>query len=381
MEFRSVGEVLTQAQATADWTAVRALVEQIHHMPTLPADLRGVLAERLAGVAESYRGKEDDFVEHALALIADVAGDEVFDAALFRRHFLSRSTDAERPLPGLFETVVGTARRLRDARRLEEALAGAGTSGILCGSTSYGPFHNVRSSSDLDFVVVIKGGADALSVAARLRGLAGASPASVEQACARAKLFKDHYDDGHTAFSHKIDMWDDRPDPLLSKTGIRGDYKLSLHLLTARLLGYALADKSARLDRETAGGLRTVRDYRNTKTFRADVLRSFTGREHREEAKLDEAIEGWLRTTTAYRFDKTGSYCPGFLQTLLLPLIDLRWDDLECRRDLRVFERKFFERYRTEKRLSPHNLLVPSYSHPRSEIFAPHVTREFNRDR
>jgi hypothetical protein len=382
MEFRSVGEVLTRAQVTADWTAVRALVEQSHHMPALPADLRGALAERLAGLAESYRGNEDGFVEDALALIADVADDEVFDADLFRRHYLSlpRSAEAETRLPGLFETIVETARRLRDARRLEEVLAGTRTSGILGGSTSYGPFHNVGSSSDLDVVVVIEGGADALSAIARLRGLAGASPASVEHACARAKLFNDRYDDGHTAFSHKIEMWDDAPDPRLTETTISGHYKLSLHLLTARLLGYALAESSARLDRETAGGRRTVRDYRDTTTSRADVLRSFTGREHREKPELTEAVEGWLRTTTAYRFDQSGSYCPGFLQTLLLPLIDLRWDELECRRDLRVFERKFFERYRTEKRLSPHHLVFPSYSHPR-QIFAPHVTREFNRDR
>ncbi|MFG1919029.1 hypothetical protein [Micromonospora sp. NPDC048898] len=380
-QLDSVGEILASAYATTDLSRLRALIEQARHLPFLPAELRDALAECLTGLVGDFRGREDRFVAYVLAVIAEVSRDEVFDVGLFRRHYGPGRAAPGEPLPALFEAAVETARRLRDAWRIEDALAGTGTSGILCGSTSYGPFYNVRSTSDLDFVIVIETAAAAAVVADRLGGLPGVAPASVELLRTRAGLFRDRYDDGRTILSHKIRLWTDRDDSMLVGAGLPGDYPLSLHLITERVLGYALVESSPTLERSTVGGVRTVRAYRDTRTTRPDLPRTFAGRELPVLADLTEAASGWLRSTTACQFDDADCYCPGFLQTILLPLLDLRWDERGCRPRLRAFERKFRDRYLIERARSPHALLRPSFTHVRREVFAPHIIRSFDEGR
>lgn len=377
----SVGEVLAQAHAATDLDRLRALVEQARHLRLPPSDLRDALSECLTSLVGDFRGAEEQFVCYVLAVIAEVAGDETFDAELFRRHYSQDVQTAGRQSPTLFETVVETTRRLRDAWRLEDALVGTGTSGILCGSTSYGPYFNVSSASDLDFVIVIENAAAAPVVAKRLDHLAGADPESVELLQVRAELFRDQYDNGHTALSHKVRLWANQDDQMLGRTGLPGDYNLSLHLLTDRVVGYALVESSRTLDRSTAGGIRTVRDYRDTEATRPDLPRTFAGREHPVRPELERVTQGWLRSTTAYQFDDADSYCPGFLQTILLPLLDLRWDDRLCRTRLRAFERKFRDRYLAERARLPHSLLRPSFTHVRRDVFAPHIIRLFDGER
>lgn len=350
------------------------------YQPLPPADLRDALAECLTGLVNDFRGEEEHIVAYVLVVLAELAGEETFDVELFRRHYGAGRSIPGRSMPTLFEATVESVRRLRDTGRLEEVLAGSGTSGILCGSTSYGPFYNVRSASDLDVVIVIETASAAAVVADRLRRLAGVNPESVALLRARADLFRDRYDDGRTTLSHKVRLWTGPDDPMLAETGLPGDYQLSLHLVTDRVLGYALVESTPVLERRTVGGVRTVRDYRDTATTRPDLPCTFAGREHPVLARVEPVILGWLRSTTACQFDDADCYCPGFLQTLLLPLLDVRWDERNCRPRLRAFERKFRDRYMLERARSPHALLRPSFTHLRRAVFAPHVIRVFDGD-
>jgi hypothetical protein len=391
VRHRYVCDVLRSANQTANWGRARALYEQCRHIRRsrtkrhLPNDLRGALAECLSDLAVSYCGREELFVEHSLAVFAEVNNRETFDNELFAADYRDRA-GSKGGLPGSFETVVETSRRYRDARRLALALADAGTSGILCGSVSYGPFYNVRGhhrakpASDLDLIVVVHDTAQLSAIADCLSGLAGADRGSVDRFRARAEIFTDRCDDGMTVLSHKVRLWADCADSLLAGTGLRGDYQASLHFLTRQTFGYALVESSTALTQAAAGGRRTVRDYRETWICRADLTRTFAGREHAVAPQMDAIDGGWLRSMTAYVFDETDCYCPGFLQTTLLPVPELLWDELGVRPDLATFTRKFYDRYRHEKSRNPDGLLRPSLTHVRRDAFAPYIIRQFDLD-
>jgi hypothetical protein len=386
-----VGDLLTAAYGVADWSEARALFAQCQQIRggrpvrLIPDDLRDTLAVRLSSLMASYLGREELFVGHAFAVFAEATGRETLDASLFRRLYGDRSRARSSRQPATFETVVETARRLRDLNGLRGLLSGTGTSGIPCGSVSYGPFYNVRgwtprhAASDLDLVIVA-GDLDTLpAIAERIAGLPGADEASSERLRVRAALFHDRYDDSRTVFSHKVAMWTDRRDPVLELAGVPGAYQLSLHILSQRTLSNVLVESSTRLTRATAGSSRTVLDYRETRNARPDRLRTFAGLEHRVGARLEPAELGWRRWLTAYQFDDSGRYCPGFFQTILLPRFDPRWDDLDSRPGLHAFQRKYLERLRHERARDRHALLLPSLTHVRRDEFAPHVVAEFDR--
>ncbi|NKE59963.1 hypothetical protein FXN61_25450 [Lentzea sp. PSKA42] len=389
VQHRYVCEVLLAANRTANWGRTRGLYEQIRHIHRsarpVPGVVRDALAEDLAGLAFSYEGQEHLFAEHALGVLAEVDGRETFDSALFLEYYLDRSGVAD-GFPSLLETVVETSRRHRDARRFAQALAGTSTSCVLCGSMSYGPFYNVhghhdeKPASDLDLVIVIDNAAQLDGIAERMLGLDGVDHTSVEQLRARAAVFVDRFDDGATAFSHKVRLWTNEVDQWLDGTGLRGDYVVSLHFLTRRVLGYVLVESSAELTRSGAGRLRNVRDFRDTATQRADLPRTFAGREYPAAPQVEEVEAGWLRWATAYLFDETDSYCPGFLQTILLPEPKVLWDGLGVRAPIVTFVRKLHDRCRLERGSNPNALLRPSLAHVRLDVFAPHVVRRFDQD-
>lgn len=362
-----VCDLLAAAYAVADWARVRALLvqcQEIHaaRLP-VPIDLRDSLAACLSDLAASYPGREELFLEHAGVVFAEAAGHETLDQEVYRTLYDERWGSDH--LPGAFETVVETARRLRDLNRLRTLLSGTGTSGGLCGSVSHAPFYNVRASSDLDVLIFVDT-PDALpDLVEGIAALPGASPASVSQLRARAAVYRDQYDDGLTVFSHKVVMGE--------------DYRLSLHVITLRTLAYVLVESSTTLTRATAGSHRGVRDYRDTMTSRPDRTRSFGGREHKVSSIPEPAELGWLRWVTVYRIDDADRYCPGFLQTILQPRFDLLWDDLGCAPRLRVFDRKYLDRLRYEQAREPHALLLPSLTHVRRDALAPHVVAEFDR--
>jgi hypothetical protein len=387
-----VSELLKKANARADWATARQLYEQIVHMfppgaPTgyLPPDLFDALAGCLSGIADDYVGDELRFLGHTLALIADVHDEVNLDDALFRKfykHGPSRDPGhGRRALPTVVETVAETARRLRDARRLQEALAGLKTAGVLCGSTSYGPFYNVRGhradarASDLDLMIVALDATVFPQIAARLSALEGLRPQAAEEFSLRAAIFAEQHDAETTVLSHKFPMWTEPEGITPECQDLHLGYDLSLHFLTRPTMDYVLVEANTTLTRSEIGRRRTVDDYRNTATDRLDKVLTFAGRPYEVQPTLKQVQGGWLRTMTAYQFDEADSYCPGFLQTALLPVLDVRWDELGWRAGLRSFARKFFERYREERARHSRARLLPSLTHVRRDVFAPHIIR------
>ena len=390
-EHQYVGDVLREANRTANWGQVRGLYEQYRHIrrsaPThpLPSDSRDALAKCLSDLAASYEGDEERFLRHARAVLAEVDGYEAFDVELFVGMYGDRvSRDG---LPAVFETVAETSRRQRDARIFAQALADADSSVGMGGSMGFAPFfgvhgpHRGKPASDLDLIIVMDDAVQLREIIGRLRGLAGVDAMSLERLQTRADIFLDRIDDGATVLSHKVTLWADKTDDVLAGTELPGNYQMSLHFLTRRTLGYGLVENSPTLTRADAGHKRTIRDYRETRIQRADLLRSFARREHRVRPRMEAVEGGWLRWMTGYLFDETDSYCPGFLQTLLLPEPNLLWDGLNVRRDLVTFQRKFYDRYRHERGRNPDGrLLLPSLAHVRRELFAPYVRRRFDLD-
>lgn len=383
---------LSAAYAVADWAEPRALFAQcggiLSARPSrlVPDDLRDALAVSLSFLAASYQGREGLLVEHAFAVFAEAEGREWLDYDLFRRFYGARRR-ARRAgrRPTIFEALVETARRLRELNGLRGLLSGAGTSGVPCGSVSHGPFYNVRgpgvesAASDLDLLVVV-GDLDRLpAVVERIAGLPGIDVGSVQRLRARAGLFCDRFDDGLSVFSHKVTMWADQLDPVLSGSGLGARYQVSLHFLSARVLSYALVGSSTTLSRASAGRVRTVLDYREVGIIGPDRQRTFAGREYRAGSRFELVELGCRRPVTVYRFDDADCYCPGLLQTMLFPRFDPLWDDLELRLSLRAFERKYLDRFRRERARSRYGLLLPSLPHVRREEFAPHVVAEFDR--
>jgi hypothetical protein len=387
VQHRYVCDVLRAANHTANWERARGLYEQIRHIgrsqSAAPGVVRDALAEELSGLAIGYEGRESLFIDHTLGVFAEVDGRETFDSALFSEYYLDRSGVVD-GLPSLFETVVETGRRHRDARAFAQVLGNSGTSGVLCGSMSYGPFYNVhghgdeKPASDLDLIIVIDDAAQLLGIAECLLAVNGADRASIEQLRARAAVFIDGLDDGATSFSHKMRLWTTETDQWLVGAGLRGDYVVSLHFLTRRVLGYVLVESSTELTKASAGRLRNVRDCRDTPTQRPDLPRTFAGREHAVVRPAEKTKAGWLRWATTYLFDETDSYCPGFLQTILLPETTMLWDGLNVRSAIATFERKLRDRFRLERGRNQNALLQLSLAHVRRDVFAPHVVRRFD---
>ncbi|MGY3518587.1 hypothetical protein ACVMYR_20065 [Micromonospora sp. PTRAS2] len=392
---RPLADLLPAAERRADWRHVRGLHRQHVQFADgggarVPAVLREALADAILDVSSSYAGHEDELVEHGLAVLADVEGHEIVDEELFRAYYEDdRFTPGGgddptgRRQPGLFEALVETCRRRRDARGLRDALRGTGTSGLLIGSTSYGRFHNVRgnrngtAASDLDFVVVVDdpailGCVDGLLATA----LPGVPAADLDRMRHRAEVFTGGLDDGRTVFSHKLRLWaDGAPDPMLPAGVAASDYLVSLHFLTRPVLDYVLVASTPRLRRDAAGARRTVHDYREAPVTRRDHHRTFAGRSYQLPLDTVATEGGHLTSPRVYYIDDFDSYCPGFFQTMLLPRPDVLWDGLDVAPALDQFQRKISERVRYEADRPPHAMVRQSFAHVRRDAFAPRVIR------
>lgn len=389
---RLVCDVLRDASITADWTRFRALAGQIvGTLPDPPVDeLLDALARAVFDLAPIYAGRMPVLAGHALAVLADVEGAEALDAALFRQYY----ADARFTRPGVcawrrpapFQAIVETARRLRDAALLRSLLRGVPTTALLGGSTSYGGFYNVRgvsagrAASDLDLVLVLDDTVQLPRIAERFLTLPGVARADLERLHRRAGIFAGRYDDGITMFSEKIDMWGaSAHDPMLP-AGLPGGYRISLHVLTRPVLRFVLVESAVRLDPDVAGATRTVRDYRPERTDRLDVQRTFAGHAVTLSGATQDAPDGCLRYTGAYTFDRSGGYCPGFIQSLLLmrPQPGPFWDDLDVADEVAAFRHKLRERLRLERARRPDLVLLFSLASVRRAILAPHVVRRLD---
>jgi hypothetical protein len=397
---RRVPEILPEAHATADWDRTGAQYSQCidivaNELVTyLPDELPAELAASIADISSVYQGREEKLAEHALAVFAEIEECETFDAALFERLYTDerftrlpayrlQQDGRRRPTP--FEAVIETARRSRDATNLQRILAGVRSSGVLGGSTSYGRFYNVcgqsdTAPSDLDFVIVLENVRDLGDVARRMYELPGIDAKDVDIFIQRIHVFASAYNDQKTILSHKFKMWRDGIDPMVMWPGHRPGYLLSLHFLMLPVLAYVLVESCTKLVRQQAGKKRTVRDFRNTPTDRPDHQRTFAGRSHIIPNRITAVDRGYLTLSRVYYLDDQDRYCPGIIQNLMLPMLDVRWDELDARPKLSTFRHKLMERLRMERRETPGAHLCLSLSHTRHQLFAPHIIRLLDAD-
>jgi DNA-binding SARP family transcriptional activator len=388
-----VADVLPAADRRADWSLVRALFHQLALLAESgdtpnPDGLTGAFADELAVISASYAGREAELSEHALAVLADVDSGEILDLDLFRKYYQDerfsppRAAAAHRRGPSPFEAIVETCRRLRDARSLQEASWGTGTSGLLIDSMSYGRFCDIRgnlhgsTASDLDFIVVSDQASIPGEIATAVASLPGVAVSDLEHFRRRAREFSDGLDDGGTVFSHKFRLWTgSTPDPLLPPAVAPGDYLLSLHIITPPVLDYLLVASATRLLKEAAGSRRTLRDYRQAPTSGQADLHDFAGRRHHADLGTEPAAHDYLTSSYVYYIDDLDCYFPGFYQTMLFPQADVLWDDLDIRPAIDEFRQKLRERIRYEAAQRRHAMLRPSFAHIRRSAFAPGIIR------
>jgi hypothetical protein len=396
---RRVADILPHADHCADWRRVRGLYHQTVQIVDggsgrIPDELREALADAILRNSSSYVGREEQLCEHALAILADVEGHEIFDLDLFRIYYEDDRIESahgvdstRRHRPSLYEAIVETCRRLCDARRLRETFRNIGTSGLLIGSTSWGRFYDVRgnrrgeAASDLDFIIVVDEAGTLRVIANRMAAFPGVSGPDVDHLVHRARVFADNLDDGRTVFSHKIGLWaDGTPDAMLPAEVARADYLLSFHFMTQPVLDYVLVASAPRLLKNAAGARRTVRDYREVLAGRWDHLHTFAGRSHYLGLETVPTEGGHLRSPRVYYIDEFDRYCPGFFQTMLLPRPDVLWDDLDVLPALDAFQRKLSERVRYEADKHTYAMLRLSFAHARRPAFIPRIIKLLDDD-
>jgi hypothetical protein len=392
-----VAKALRDARLVADWDLVESVYRQCTEIARdedgsyLPDPLAGYLAEALWRISANYNRHEELFISHALAVLGNIESKESLTGKLFGElysdvryqrfwRYAPKTVTGKRRRPTPFESLVETARRLRDANSLQDVLAGTATSGILGGSTSYGRFFNVcaqhddTAASDLDFMIVLPDFAELPDTAREVGKLCAASSASVAALAERATIFIERgFDDDHTIFSHKLPLWQEREDPVMAWARLPGSYLLSLHFLSQPVLDYLLVADATRLNSDQAGWKRSVNDYREHAVVRMDHLRSFSGRHQPQPLPARDVDGGFLRRSRVYSFDANDQYYPGMFQNLFLPRFDWRWDNLNVARQLDAFKWKIAARFRYERRMRPHEYLRVSLAHNRAEVFAPHV--------
>lgn len=403
-EALKVAEVLRQANDIADWELVRAIYRQCidiandQHSNYIPDAIVGFLAEAMSRLSSNYIDQKDRMAQHALAVFADVEEHELCNKRLFRELYsdgrftrfsqysshdgISRksttSSSPQRPPP--FESIVETCRRIRDVDDLKRIIRNSNTSGIVGGSTNYGRYFNVhgnngREASDLDLVLVIEDYSAIDAIAAMIAAHPALLDASVESIKDRYRIFQSSkFDDGRTVFSQKLKMWPSGvSDPMMEWAETPACYLLSLHFISLDVLKWILVEDATELSREAASSKRTVRDFRATSTSRLDHQRSFGGRDQWLELETEKTQGGYLRRSRVYVIDRDRHYYPGMFQNLIFPGFETRWDDLDIKEELDLFRWKMISRLRLERRIRPNEYLRLSFSHTRSEIFAPHI--------
>ncbi|HEY2205273.1 MAG TPA: hypothetical protein VGH99_12455 [Pseudonocardia sp.] len=389
-----VADVIRAAHATADWALVEGIYQQgmaiasNPHVRFLPDAIPAFFAEALGRTSANYAAREEELILHGLGVLGNAEHANRVTPELFQRlytdervdRFFRYSADARRR-PGPFETLVETARRLRDLGRLRAALTGVPTSAVLSGSVDYGRFFTVRGhteslpGSNLDLVLVVADHGVLDRVAPALSTLQGADGEGLAALVERVGVWRGlGLDDGHTVFSHRLPMWSDQPDPLMAWAPNRGRYLLDLHVVSLPVLRWILVADSTMLSATVAGGSRSVRDYCQDEGRRDELQRGFSGRNLRTQLDVSEVDRGLLRTHRVYSIHED-RYYPGPVQNLILPRFTLPWEDEPVRGALEAFRWKVAERLRHERRAHPYELLRMSMSHPRSEAFAPHVLR------
>jgi hypothetical protein len=384
----------------ADWRLVEALYWQLANVvdadPEFVMDAHaGALAEALGRVIAAYEGTEDLFLEDLASIFSSIEGLQETPEKVFKFLYTYPRLDRNpayrsprRPRP--FEAAVETARRLRDANSIREALETAPSAGLLGGSASYGRFFNTRGnhldsqgnaaeSSDLDLLVVVPDQLDLAEIGRRLAVVPFLAPDDVKSFSERASHFSDlAAANAPLLFSHKLWAWTHREDAVLAKSELASYYKVSIHIASLSTFNHIiLADMpSIRLPSGVDSFIRRLYDYRDTPPLRRDVQTCFAGIKTESDLQTTPVKGGYITTERVAHI--TGErYYPGLHQNLVLPQFELRWQMPSVRLTLALlaFRWKILARLTDERRMRPHELQHLAFSHTRSQYFAPHIRR------
>jgi hypothetical protein len=322
---------------------------------------------------------------------------KLYDGEIFKKYVpYAPPTAKGRRRPAPFESLVETARRIRDTDSLQSALGEVACAALSGGSVSYGRFFNVsgvfategetKPGSDIDILLVCD---DLSSVPDALRLWTGASTADVDTMSDRAVDFLEWSaklrTDDRPVFSHKLSLWadPDEPDPLCARFGFPGNYQASIHVCSMAVFSWLLCSDKDRLGSSGSGDQRIVTDFRPEESTRVDQQRDFSGALHSLPI-ANEPINGgnFARKTYAYYVAEGEKYLPGFFQNLVLPSFEVRWDfpvskteKSPVQRLVTDFQNKIHQRIAFENQKRPYEHLEVSLSHTRRGSFAPHVVR------
>lgn len=399
----SLNEWYEEAYTRADWRPVERLYSQILALLAGPDNMLsepmlGQLAERLERVAASYPNKEDTFSQHCLSVFTFADRTEATapsrtlsqqskrlyqDKRFERLYRYAPLTPRRRPKP--FEALIETNRRLRDLQQIEQAIGG-GTSAILAGSSSYGRYFNVRGAandtgglgSDLDLFLVVADISSAATHLAKLESVPGLNVGELKTFCRRLTIASPYRKDTGLMVSHKLPMWTEVPDPILS--GLPSGYILSVHLVDDATLSQVLIEDEPILIGQNRPYLcRVIPDFRQAKSATQYVQRSFDGSYRKVLSQFRSVRGGWIVNREICAVED-GKYFPGLLQNFVLPKFEVRWDITGCNLSIRLhaFRWKIIERLRHEKSERSFNHLRLSLAHTRSNDFAPHVVRKID---
>lgn len=384
----------------ANWRPADDLYRQMSELADSrrqPSDyLAGLLARALARILAHYDGTEDAFVDDLLARWSEI--DALKGGA--KKRFQSLYTDKRfndfpvyrdppRPRPRPFEAAVETSRRLISVNAIRDCLRGLPTGAILGGSVSYGRFFNtkgVSDPSDLDLMIVMPtyaGHLEACTTA--LSEVPGISGDDLSQLSRRLPVALELAEAHPTmSVSQKVAFWSDTEDPILKPFGWPGAYEAQLHFFSRAAFEYVvLKDQGFIGGNKTAPPfVREALDYRNDQGRRREkgVLYSFSGTERMFSRELTEVDEGWLvNEVTCEVVD--GRFYPGIFHNLILPSMEVRWDELEFSLTLaaKALVWKLYDRLVYERQLRVWENQNLANSHVRHSVFAPHeMTRVLN---
>jgi hypothetical protein len=427
----------------ADWRLVEGVYRQFCRILNdrdstyLPDTIPGFLAEALSRVSSCYPGGDVQLAHDAGRIFATVDQNHLpATESILRLYFDERLIT---PVPGTggvrftaynppvpqrrrptpLEASIETIRRLRDLHELQILVRErTQCAGILGGSVGYGRYMNVcggnwgkthppeddpislryvplhpgvgvagnvrpQPGSDMDLVLVLRDYDELDSLAEGLSRMSGAVGKDIADVRRRITAFQGQGRDGHRMFSHKLPLWGEPTDPVLAPLGLTGQYILSLHIFSRADFEYLLLADLTVLPFDAEELRRHMWDFRpDPANNRADEQRSFAGSDLRLERSFDQVAQGYQAETAVFVIQQ-GRYHPGMYQNLILPQLDVRWDDFPdpLTRRVQAFRWKIVERLRGERGRSPHERLRLSMSHTRSEVFAPHVARAVDEGR
>ncbi len=182
--------------------------------------------------------------------------------------------------------------------------------------------------------------------------------------------------------SHKVRMWLDGEDDLISPYQLPAAYVVSIHALSFDDFDFVTFRDLPTITNRSDLLLRELWDYRDTAATRRDNQRSFSGHDFTVDREVREVDRGFLARTRVGHIDAEDRYYPGLHQNLILPQYEIRWepDTYRLRLPLLSFRWKLIERLAHERTLRPFEYQTIRLCHTRSAIFAPHVVRRAERE-